>query len=376
MKKLVNFITAMSILVGACISCQQNRNQSKNAADKEDTLEVYTLENKEGNEIRITNFGAKVMSIMVPDKNGNKGNIVLGYDSANQYIKGNLYFGAIVGRYGNRIAKGKFTLDGRTYQLAENNGENHLHGGPGGFHNVIWEAKKIPANNGEALELSYLSKDGEEGYPGNLSIKVIYTWTDNNELWVDYEASTDKKTVLNPTHHSFFNLKDAGKSPITAHQLMINADTFLPVDETLIPTGERKLLEGTPFDFRKMHEIGEAIDREDLQLKFGRGYDHNFILNPANDSLNLAAEVYEPTTGRVMQVYTDQPGLQFYSGNFLDGSDTGHNGTVYQYRTAFCLEAQHFPDSPNHPDFPSTVLEPGQVYKQTTIYRFFVKDVN
>jgi aldose 1-epimerase len=346
----------------------------KNQEIMKEDLKEYTLTNEHGNQVKITNYGAKVMSIIVPDRNGKKGNVVLGYDSAEEYLDGNPYFGAIIGRYANRIDNGKFTLDGKTYKLAQNNGNNHLHGGPGGFHNVLWQARKFTNYNSEALELTYISEDGEEGYPGTLSVKIIYTWTDDNELKINYSAITDKKTIVNLTHHSFFNLQDGGKSKITDHELMINANYFTPINETLIPTGDFREVEGTPMDFTQMHAIGKYINSPYQQLEFGKGYDHNYVLAQSDSSLNLAARVYEPSTGRVMKVYTDEPGLQFYSGNFLDGSDTGRDGVSYQYRSAFCLEAQHYPDSPNHENFPSTVLEPGDTYKQTTIYKFYVKD--
>ena len=336
-------------------------------------IKVFTLTNRQGNKVKITNYGAKVMAIIVPDKDGNKGNIVLGYDSAYQYINGNPYFGAIIGRYANRIADGQFTIDNETYKLAKNNGKNHLHGGPGGFHNVLWETREFQNNKSEALELTYLSEEGEEGYPGNLSVKVIYTWTDENELQINYSAITDKKTIVNLTNHSFFNLKDGGKSEIIDHELMINAHYFTPINENLIPTGEIKEVQGTPMDFLSLHPIKKHIDENYNQLKYGNGYDHNYVLAKSNNSMGLAAKVFEPSTGRTMEVYTDEPGLQFYSGNFLNASDTGKAGVVYEHRSAFCLEAQHYPDSPNQPDFPSTILKPGDTYKQTTIYKFYVK---
>jgi len=357
------------------VVCDEMPSDEKSAKAEEDVnaIKTYTLINKPGNYVTITNYGAKVMSIVVPDKDGNKGNVVLGYDEADEYLSGNLYFGAIVGRYANRIAHGKFSLDGVSYQLDKNNGENHLHGGPKGFHQKLWKAEKSVGEKGEQLTLTCTSEDGEEGYPGKVDVTVTYIWTADNSLIVKYLAQTDKNTIINLTHHSFFNLKDGGKSSIVDHHLMINASYFLPVDEGLIPTGERRSVEGTPMDFRKSHAIADMIDADDEQLKRGRGYDHNFILNTGTDSLVLAAEVYEPTTGRVMQVLTDQPGLQFYSGNFLDGTDIGHEHTPYNYRTAFCLEAQHFPDSPNHPDFPSTILHVGETYKQVTVYKFQVR---
>ncbi len=336
------------------------------------TLNVYTLANKNGLTMRVTNWGGRIMSLMVPDKKGILGDIVLGYDSAEQYRNGNPYFGALIGRVGNRIAKGKFSLEGKEYNLTINNGVNALHGGPRGFHNVYWEA--IPSASTNTLELHYLSKDGEEGYPGNLDVKVTYTLTDNNELMIDYTATTDKTTIVNLTHHSFFNLAGDGGGDILNHEIMIASDRFTPVDQGLIPTGELRKVEGTPFDFRKPHTIGERIGNDDDQLRAGKGYDHNWVLNKKGGALSLAARVTEPVSGRVMEVWTTEPGLQFYSGNFLNGKDIGKGGKPYPFRGAFCLEAQHFPDSPNHAEFPSVVLKPASKYEQKTIYKFLGAD--
>jgi aldose 1-epimerase len=349
-----------------------NNNQKKEIM-KED-LKVFTLTNKPGNQVKITNYGAKVMSVTVPDKDGKKENVVLGYSSAEEYLDGNPYFGAIIGRYANRIANGHFILDGEEYQLNRNNGNNHLHGGPGGFHNVLWETRKFQDDQAEALELTYYSNDREEGYPGNLAAKVIYTWSDENELQIRYSAVTDKKTIVNLTHHSFFNLKDGGRSEIVDHELMINADYFTPVTEQLIPTGEIRKVDGTPMDFRDMHPIKENINAVYDQLEYGNGYDHNYVLNKKDSQLALAARVYEPSTKRAMEVYTDTPGMQFYSGNSLDGSDKTKEGISYESRSGFCLEAQHYPDSPNQPGFPSVILNPGEEYSQTTIYKFYVEE--
>jgi aldose 1-epimerase len=279
------------------------------------------------------------------------------------------YFGAIVGRYGNRIAQGKFALDGATYTLARNNGENSLHGGIKGFNKAVWKAQEVAGKDGPSVELMYTSRDGEEGYPGNLSVNVVYTLTDRNELKIDYSATTDKKTVLNLTNHSYFNLNPAGDD-VLQHVLMIQADKFTPVDAGLIPTGELRSVAGTPFDFRKPMAIGARIDQDDEQLKLGKGYDHNFVLNKKGKGVELAARVVEPTTGRVLEVLTSEPGVQFYSGNFLDGAVRGKGGKVYGRRSALCLETQHFPDSPNHPTFPTTELKPGEKYHSTTIYKF------
>jgi aldose 1-epimerase len=332
---------------------------------------LYTLRNKSGAEASICNYGGLVTSLKVPDRNGNYGDVVLGYDNLADYIKDSPYFGALIGRYGNRIAKGKFTLDGTAYTLAVNNGPNSLHGGLKGFDKVIWKARPFQSEFGPSLELTYVSKDGEEGYPGNLSVKAVYTLTDDNALKLEYTATTDKDTVVNLTHHSYFNL--AGKGTILDHVVMINADKFTPVDSTLIPTGERRPVEGTPFDFRTPTAIGARIAADDEQLKFGNGYDHNWVINDETGAVRLIARVYEPTTGRVLEVLSSEPGLQFYSGNFLDGKLTGKGGWVYQFRNAFVMEPQHFPDSPNQPNFPSVVLKPGAVYHNTIIYRFSVR---
>jgi aldose 1-epimerase len=336
-------------------------------------VELYTLTNSKGAEARIMTYGGIVVSLKMPDRNGKMEDVVLGYDDLQSYINNNPYFGALIGRYGNRIAKGRFTLDGVEYKLAQNNGENHLHGGIKGFDKVVWKAKEVRAKDGPALELSYLSKDGEEGYPGNLAARVIYTLTNNNELRVEYFATTDKNTVVNLTQHSYFNLA-AGRAPdILGHQMLINADRFTPVDKGLIPTGELRPVKGTPMDFTQPRAIGERINQDYEQLVFGLGYDHNWALNKKGNSLTLAASVYDPVSGRVMEVYTTEPGIQFYSGNFLDGSNAGKGGKVYVKRYGFCLEAQHYPDSPNKPSFPTTVLKPGQRYTQTTVYKFSAK---
>jgi aldose 1-epimerase len=335
-------------------------------------VDLYTLTNNNGLIAKITNYGGIVTSLLVPDRFGKLGDIVLGYDNVDSYVKNNPYFGALIGRYGNRIGKGKFTLDGREYSLAINNGENTLHGGNKGYDKVIWKAREIKTQEGVGLELTYLSPDKEEGYPGNLSMRVDYILTNRNELKVIYFATTDKKTVVNLTHHSYFNLACGGT--ILEEELMLEADKFTPVDMNLIPTGELRSVQGTPFDFTKSTAIGSRIDQDDEQLRFGKGYDHNFVLNKSgNDALSLAAALYEPKSGRFMEVFTTEPALQFYSGNFLDGTIKGKGGQVYSYRSGLCLEAQHFPDSPNKPDFPSTVLNPGEEYRQTTVYKFSTK---
>ena len=346
------------------------KKESFGKADGRDVF-LYTLTNARGAEARITNYGGIVISLKMPDRNGKFDDIVLGFDNLDGYLKnGGVYFGALIGRYGNRIAKGRFTLDGVEYKLATNNGENHLHGGVKGFDKVVWDARPLRTKAGPALELTYLSRDGEEGYPGNLTARVIYTLTNNNELKIDYSATTDKDTIVNLTHHSYFNLKGQGNGDILNHQLMIAASRFTPIDAGSIPTGELRSVKGTPFDFTHLTAIGAHINDPDQQLKFGTGYDHNFVLNGPMGVLRLAAKAYEPTTGRVMEVWTTEPGLQFYSGNFLDGTITGKDGKVYNQRYGFCLETQHFPDSPNKPQFPSTVLRKGARYHTTTIYRF------
>jgi len=336
-------------------------------------VDLYLLTNANGMTVKITNYGGIVTSILVPDENGNFGDVVLGYDNLEGYLKNNPYFGCIIGRYGNRIARGEFTLNGNTYSLATNNEPNHLHGGIKGFDKVVWAAKEIKGEDTVGLELTYLSKDGEEGYPGNLSVKVSYTLTNDNALRIDYEATTDQPTIVNLTNHSYFNLKDAGTSPILDHELMLDADYFTPVDETLIPTGELRAVEGTPFDFKNPTKIGARIGADDEQIKFGLGYDHNFVLNGNAGELRLAGKLIESTAGRVMEILTTEPSIQFYSGNFLDGTITGKNGTVYSYRHGLCLETQHYPDSPNQPNFPSTVLNPGEKYQTTTVYKFLVE---
>ena len=334
-------------------------------------IDIYTLRNHSGMEARIMNYGGVVVSLKVPDKKGKFGDVVLGYDNLGSYLTNSPYFGALIGRYGNRIANGKFSLDGQDYTLVVNNPPNHLHGGVKGFDKVIWKAKLMETADGPALELTYLSKDGEEGYPGNLSVTATYTVTEENELRVDFTATTDKDTVCNLTHHSYFNLR--GKGDVLNHIVQINADQFTPIDSNLIPTGELKPVDGTPFDFRKPTPIGEHINDDDPQLKYAGGYDHNFVINKLPGEFGLAATVYEPVSGREMEVWTTAPGLQFYTGNFLGGTIKGKGGWVYQHRAAFCMEPQHFPDSPNKPDFPSVELKPGEVYHNTIIYRFAIQ---
>jgi aldose 1-epimerase len=338
---------------------------------KEVTL--FTLTNAKGMRAEITNYGGIVTVLTAPDRDGKFADVVLGFDKLDDYLKGHPFFGALVGRYGNRIAKGRFTLDGKTYELAVNNGPNHLHGGRVGFDKAVWQAQALKAADGPSLRLIHVSPDGDEGYPGKLSCMVVYTLTNDNELRVEYRAKTDKPTHVNLTQHSYFNLAGQGEGDILGHEVTINADHFTPVDQGLIPTGEIRPVEGTPFDFRKPTAIGKRIDADDEQIRFGKGYDHNFVLNRKGEGLSLAATVHEPKTGRVMEVLTTEPGVQFYCGNFLDGSNVGKGGKVYKHRYGFCLETQHFPDSPNQPKFPSTVLRPDQEYRTTTVYRFSAK---
>jgi aldose 1-epimerase len=379
--------TALSLMVAVVAGCTTQGDRSQQVGEEMpayrvdhfgttpagEDVELYTLRNTHAVEVRITNYGGIVTRLLVPDGDGIPGDIVLGYDSLSSYLAGSPYFGAIVGRYGNRIARGRFVLDGTEYTLARNNGENHLHGGLKGFDKVVWQAEPYEGEAETGLRLSYVSDDGEEGYPGRLSVTVTYALTNENELRIEYQAETDKPTVVNLTHHSYFNLAGHDSGDILGQELELAASRYTPVDSGLIPTGELRPVAGTPMDFREPISIGARIEEADEQLRFGGGYDHNFVLDGYDGSLRFAARVYEPTSGRVMEVYTTEPGIQFYSGNFLDGSNVGKGGTPYEYRSGFCLETQHFPDSPNQPQFPSTVLRPGERYESTTVYRFTVR---
>ena len=331
-------------------------------------VDLFVLRNDAGAEAHICNYGGIVTTLKVPDRHGRPGDVVLGYDNLAGYLKASPHFGCLTGRYANRIAQGRFTLNGQTYSLAKNNGPNHLHGGTKGFDKVVWSAKPVHSALGPALELSYLSRDGEEGYPGNLNVTAVYTLTHDNALRLDFTATTDKATVCNLTHHSYFNL--AGAGDVLNHEITIFADQFTPVDANLIPTGELRSLEGSPLDFRLPRQIGARLDQADDQLKLGGGYDHNYVLSKPAGQLGLAARAYEPTSGRVMEVLTTEPGVQFYTANGLDGSITGKGGWTYRAHHGFCFEPEHFPDSPNQPSFPSCVLSPGQTYRNTILYKF------
>lgn len=393
MKNIIPLLTvAAAVSLSACQSGTKSNNNSVDSMQTtQDSLSIegkipaarfdstvdgkqtklYYLKSKGNVQVAITNYGAKIVSLLAPDKSGKLEDVELGYDNISRYVTTKeRYYGGIVGRYGNRIAKGKFKLDGKEYTLATNNGQNHLHGGKKGFNDVVWDAEQTAPNS---LKLHYLSKDGEEGYPGNLDVTLTYTLTDSNELKIDYSATTDKATVVNLTNHSFFNLAGAGNGTINDHIMMINADKFTPVDSTLITTGKLEAVKGTPMDFTTPTKIGERVDADFEQLKFGKGYDHNYVLNKKGNELSLAAKVEEPVSGRTLEVWTTEPGIQFYGGNFLDGTDKGKDGKTYGHREAFALETQHYPDSPNKPEFPSVVLKPGATYTSECIYKFGVK---
>jgi aldose 1-epimerase len=339
-------------------------------------VDLYTLTNSHDMTVTITNYGGIIQSIWVPDRRGREKNVALGFDNLDDYVTSSPYFGCITGRYANRIAEGRFSLDGEEYQLATNDGPNHLHGGNVGFDKRVWDATPIEGDDSVGLELTYTSPDGEENYPGTLETTVTYTLTNDNEIEVDYHATTDAPTIVNLTNHTYFNLAGEGSGTIEDQRLYLNADHYTPVDETLIPTGEIAPVEDTPFDFTRSTAIGERIRDGHEQIVIGRGYDHNFVLNredPEDDSMILAAKVTDPRSGRVLEISTTEPGIQFYSGNFLDGTLVGTGGNVYRQGDAFALETQHFPDSPNQPNFPSTVLRPGEVYETSTVYAFSTK---
>jgi aldose 1-epimerase len=359
------------ILSGAAMTTQAATHIDKKSFGRTDAGEafLFTLSREGAPTVAITNQGGFIVAIVAKDRAGKPADVALGYKDFDGYVRGKDFLGCLVGRYANRIAKGEFTLDGKKHTLAKNNGPNALHGGPGGFHSRLWTARVVSAPDGEALELTYVSRDGEEGYPGTMTARVVYSLRADGGLVIDYSATTDAPTIVNLTNHAYFNLAGEGEGTILGHEMQLESDVFTPVDPTLIPTGEMKQVEGTPFDFRKAAAIGARIENADEQLKRGGGYDHNFVLRGKAGELRLVARVAEPKSGRVLEVFTTEPGIQFYSGNFLDGSTTGKSGKPYVKRGGFCLEAQHYPDSPNRPEWPSVVLRPGQTYRQTTVYR-------
>jgi aldose 1-epimerase len=374
-------LTAAALLMSGCAQKVQEKEKPMSSSIAKApfgktadgaAVDLYTLKNAAGMEVAITTYGGRIVSLKAPGRDGKFADVVLGFDNLEGYLGEHPYFGALVGRYGNRIAKGRFKLDGKEYKLATNNGANSLHGGLKGFDKMVWVGREVPGGD-PSVELTYLSKDGEEGYPGNLTEKVTYTLTAANELRIDYSATTDKDTVVNVTNHSYFNLAGQGQGNILSHVVQLNAAKFTPVDAGLIPTGQLKSVEGTPFDFRQPTVIGARINDKDEQVTRGGGYDHNFVVDGEPGTLRLAARVTEPTSGRVLEVSTTEPGVQFYTGNFLDGTVKGKGGVAYAKRTGFCLETQHFPDSPNHPDFPTTTLKPGAEYKSTTVFKFSVQ---
>ena len=378
----INYLSVFIIVIFCSItSCTNTKNMATVTIEKKpfgqtangDEVDQFILSTKKGMEISIITYGGIITSWTAADKNGDYRDIALGYNTLAEYEAETPYFGALIGRYGNRIAKGKFSIDGEAYTLAVNNGENHLHGGLKGFDKVVWDAKTIVNDSTASLELSYLSKDMEEGYPGNLQTKVTYTLNNNDELSVKYEAKTDKPTIVNLTQHSYFNLTADFNQPILDHELVIQADSFLPVDSTLIPTGEFRNVAETPFDFRSPKAIGKQINAENIQIKNGLGYDHCWVLNDQEKGVRFVASAYESVSGRLLEIFSDEPGIQFYSGNFLDGTLPSKSKGTYQHRTGFCLETQHYPDTPNQKNFPSVRLNPGESYQSQTVFRFSVR---
>ncbi len=377
--KKIFTVAALGIAAACFTGCETMNNTPKGTITKADfgatpegqPVELYTLRNSKGMEAQIMTYGGIVTSLKTPDRNGKFTDVVLGYDNLAGYLKSTPYFGALIGRYGNRIANGRFSLDGKTYTLATNNGVNALHGGLKGFDKVVWLARPLPTAHGPSLILTYVSPGDEEGYPGTLSVTAIYSVTEAGELRLDYSATTSEKTVVNLTHHSYFNLRGSGD--VLDHIVVINADKFTPVDSGLIPTGEMRPVVGTPFDFTTPHRVGERINANNEQIKLGNGYDHNWVANKVGSELSFIAAASEPTSGRMMEVWSTEPGTQFYTGNFLDGTITGKGGWTYQFRNGLCFEPQHFPDSPNHPAFPTTVLNPNETYHNTIIYKFSAK---
>jgi aldose 1-epimerase len=373
MKRILLSLTLVAIVFSACNQSAKNTEMvKKEVFGSHQGKEVYllTLTNKAGNVLKLTNYGAKINWVEVPDKNGKKDNVTFGYDTFEETLKGDMSFGSVVGRYANRIANGKFSLDGVEYTLPVNNGPNTLHGGPAGWHSVVWDAEVLKESKSPAVKFTYVSPDMEAGFPGTVTVSVVYSWTDNNEIVMDYSYSTDKKTVVSITNHAYFNLQGAGNGDILNHELVLKASAFTPVDSVMIPTGEIRPVAGTPLDFNTSHTIGERIGDKYEQLILGDGYDHNFVLDNKEE---VDVTVYEPVSGRMLEVITDQPGMQLYTGNFLTGAQIGHGGKPFNYRSGLCLESGHYPDSPNHPDFPTTTINPGETVKSTTIYRFSVK---
>jgi aldose 1-epimerase len=376
--KIIYLSVFIIVIFCSITSCTNTKNMATVTIEKKpfgqtangDEVDQFILSTKKGMEISIITYGGIITSWTAADKNGDYRDIALGYNTLAEYEAETPYFGALIGRYGNRIAKGKFSIDGEAYTLAVNNGENHLHGGLKGFDKVVWDAKTIVNDSTASLELSYLSKDMEEGYPGNLQTKVTYTLNNNDELRVKYEAKTDKPTIVNLTQHSYFNLTADFNQPISDHELVINADSFLPVDSSLIPTGEFRNVAETPFDFRSPKSIGKQINAENIQIKNGLGYDHCWVLNDQEKGVRFVASAYESVSGRLLEIFSDEPGIQFYSGNFLDGTLPSKSKGIYQHRTGFCLETQHYPDTPNQKNFPSVRLNPGESYQSHTVFRF------
>ncbi len=365
------FLVAMALLV-SCGNQKVKEMVTTESFGSFDGKEIflYTLTNSNENVIKLTNYGAAIVEISVPDRSGDRANVTFGYDNLAGYLAGDAYFGKVVGQFANRIARGKFSLEGTEYTLAINNDPNALHGGPTGWHSRAWEAEVLKDTDFPAVRFTYHKPDMEEGYPGNVTAEVVYTWTDDNEIIMDYKVTTDQVTVVNITNHAYFNLHGAGVGDILDHEVVINASAFIPVDASLIPTGELREVEGTPFDFREPHTIGERIGDLYDQLELGGGYDHCYVLD---ESGGPVAEVYDPISGRLLEVFTDQPGMQLYTGNFLDGTQSGRGGVVYLYRSGLCLETQHFPDSPNQAAFPSVLLTPEEPLLSSTTYRLSVR---
>lgn len=375
MQNPMNVLLAIILLASCAVEKGAQSMQSEQFGTLPDgrPVNLYTLKNAIGMEMRVIDYGCIILSLTAPDRDGKMGDVVFGYDDLDSYLKATPYFGAIVGRYGNRLGDAKFTLDGEEYQLARNNGENALHGGLVGFDKVLWDAEPLDIENGDAIRFTYVSPDGEEGYPGTLTVSHTYSLLNDGSLKIDYLATTDKPTVLNLTHHSYFNLTADPTQTILDHILTIHADRFVRVNEDLIPTGDLPDLTGSPLDFRDPTIIGARIDSDDKDLQLGGGYDHCWVFSKPEDEMGYVASVFEPVSGRVMEISTTEPGIQFYSGNFLDGSNIGKGGITYEYRTAMALECHRFPDSPNQEGFPNTTLRPGETYKKSTIYNFSVR---